>query len=272
MRKRINIAYWGFSHVSQKTLEILIESKGYYPKLLIVKQKDVLKANEFAEKYKNKFKVIASTAPNLKELFSENKINLSLVVSFGEILNEETINIPKHGTINIHYSLLPKYRGASPIESAIINGERETGVSIQKMELKLDSGPILISKSKKIKANESTGSIENKLIPIGVDLFLKTTKDITRNKIKEQIQNEKYISISKKIEPKDMVLDLNDKNIYKKYLALKRRNKLSFRYGDLLVKITKARFTDNKFVIEKVIVPGKRETLFADFKRNYKIC
>ena len=74
---------------------------------------------------------------------AKENFDLFVVVAYGKILPEKLIDLPKFGTINVHYSLLPKYASATPVESAILNGDKETGVCIQKMQFKLDTGPII---------------------------------------------------------------------------------------------------------------------------------
>ena len=89
--------------------------------------------------------------------------DLMVVVSYGQILPEELINIPKLGTINVHGSLLPKYRGASPIVSAILNGEQKTGITIMRIAKEVDAGNILFKAETDIGENETGGELSKKL-------------------------------------------------------------------------------------------------------------
>ena len=104
----------------------------------------------------------------LNEEFS-NKLSatsyqLFIVVAYGKIMPEKILNMPKLGSLNIHYSLLPKYRGASPVESAILNGDTETGVTIQKMAFKLDAGDIIIQEKTSILPDETAPELRKRLI------------------------------------------------------------------------------------------------------------
>ncbi|MGO1650960.1 methionyl-tRNA formyltransferase [Senegalia sp. (in: firmicutes)] len=108
------------------------------------------------------------------------KVNphLILVVAYGQILKEEILNIPKYGCINIHASLLPKYRGAAPINWVIINGEKETGITTMLMEKGLDTGDMLLKEKINIDDNITAGELHDKLMYIGADLIVKTLEKI----------------------------------------------------------------------------------------------
>ena len=159
MRSNLNFVFFGTPDVASETLEIL-KQEGFLPTLIVTSMD------------KPQGRKMLVTPPPVKVWAEENKIpyiqpgeitpsafgtsplsrgrlgrdaefNLFIVIAYGKILPEKIINMPKLGSLNIHYSLLPKYRGASPVESAILNGETETGVTIQKMAYELDSGDII---------------------------------------------------------------------------------------------------------------------------------
>ncbi len=97
-----------------------------------------------------------------------------VVAAFGQILPEEILSIPPYGCLNIHASLLPKYRGASPIQAAILNGETQTGITIMRMDKGLDTGDILLQKTVPIDPEETGGSLFEKLAPLGGKAILET--------------------------------------------------------------------------------------------------
>lgn len=118
---------------------------------------------------------------NIKTLKNLNP-DVIVVVAYGQILSKEILEIPKYGCINVHGSLLPKYRGAAPIQWAVINGEAETGVTTMQMDVGLDTGDMLLKKATKIKPNETAGELHDRLSKIGADLIVETlnkTKDNT---------------------------------------------------------------------------------------------
>ncbi len=105
-------------------------------------------------------------------------LDIICVVAYGRILPKEILDIPKKGCINLHASLLPKYRGAAPIQWAILNGDKETGVSTMYMNEKMDEGDIILSKKVEIGEYETTGELWNRLAVIGANLLVKTVNQI----------------------------------------------------------------------------------------------
>ena len=100
------------------------------------------------------------------------------VVAYGKILPEEILNIPKYGCINVHGSLLPKYRGAAPIQWAVLNGDKVTGVTTMYMDAQMDTGDIILQKETQIGEDETTGELWNRLAKIGGELLVETLKKI----------------------------------------------------------------------------------------------
>ncbi len=136
--------------------------------------------------------------------------DLFIVVAYGKILSEELINMPKLGSINIHYSLLPRYRGASPVESAILNGDDYTGISIQKMAYKMDSGPIIAQEKIAIDPDEKAPTLRKRLIKIGGELLVKTLPDFIKEKIIPVPQDENKATYCKKIKKEDGLVNLEE--------------------------------------------------------------
>ncbi len=103
--------------------------------------------------------------------------DLFVVVAFGHILTEKILALPQIGAINIHASLLPKYRGAAPIQWAVINGEKETGVTTMLMDSGMDTGDILLTEKAGIDPGDTSGSLHDRLSVIGADVLIKTLKN-----------------------------------------------------------------------------------------------
>ena len=122
----------------------------------------------------------------IQELKSLNG-DLQVVVAF-RMLPEVVWNMPKYGTINVHGSLLPDYRGAAPINWAIINGEKETGVTIFKLKHEIDTGDILLQEKIEIGKDETVGDLHDKMKAIGATVLFKTVKGIAENNISETSQ------------------------------------------------------------------------------------
>src|SRR5690242_3190002 len=106
----------------------------------------------------------------LRELSSE----LIVVAAYGQILPQEILELPRHGCLNVHTSILPKYRGAAPIQWAIANGETETGVTIMKMDVGMDTGDILTQRVTPIRAEDNAATLHDRLAQIGAELLVQT--------------------------------------------------------------------------------------------------
>jgi len=106
-----------------------------------------------------------------------------VVVAFGQILSEKVLQLPKFGAINIHASLLPKYRGPAPIQWAIINGESYTGVTTMFMDKGMDTGNILLTKKEPILPEDTAATLQDRMANAGAELLIKTLKDFAANKI-----------------------------------------------------------------------------------------
>lgn len=125
----------------------------------------------------------------LADLLDEFEPELIVVAAYGKILPEYILNYPKYGCINVHASLLPKYRGAAPIQWAVINGEKETGVTIMQMEKGLDTGDILLTEKTEIGMYETAGELFDRLAKMGGKLLVKAIGEIEKGNIVPTPQN-----------------------------------------------------------------------------------
>ena len=136
--------------------------------------------------------------------------DLIVVVAYGKILPKEIIDIPKYGIINVHSSLLPKYRGASPIHSAILNGDTESGVSIMYIEEGLDSGDVILQESCDILENDTLGTLHDKLKDLGAIVLEKALKLIEEGKVEATKQDESLATFVKPITKEQTKIDWNN--------------------------------------------------------------
>lgn len=141
-----------------------------------------------------------------------NKINfdIGIVVAYGKLIPKEILNLSKYGFINIHASLLPKYRGAAPIQRSLINQDKETGISFMKIIEKLDSGPVCKKYKIAINKNENYNSLLARLSSLAEDNVIEIIEQIIENKIKFFEQNEHEASYAKKIEKSDGKINWNE--------------------------------------------------------------
>ena len=279
--KGIQFVFFGTPTVAEETLSIL-ETRGFIPALIVTApdrpagRKLALTPSPvkmWAQKHAipviQPEKIDEETLTTLRELHTE----LFIVVAYGKIVPQSLINIPLHGVLNIHYSLLPKYRGASPVESALLSGDTETGITIQKMELKMDTGPIVASEKVPIEHKSTTPALKKILTTVGGELLAKILPDWVAGKITPQAQDSQHATYCKKISKEDGLIDPSGDPIinWNKYRAYFGWPGVYFfvERGDkkICVIVTKAEFKDGVFTILKVIPEGKKEMSFADFSR-----
>ena len=140
--------------------------------------------------------------------------DLIVVAAFGQILRKEVLELPRFGCVNVHASLLPRWRGAAPIHAAILAGDEETGVTIMQMDVGLDTGPMLSRRSIRLKPDDTAGSVFQSLSTLGADLLLETLPDYLSGKLQPTPQPEEgatYAPMMKKEDGKlDFTSDVNE--------------------------------------------------------------
>ena len=139
----------------------------------------------------------------------ELKPDLMVVVAYGQILPQSILDLPAHGCLNVHTSLLPKYRGAAPIQWAIADGEPETGVTIMKMDAGLDTGPILSTRRTPILPTDDSQILHDRLARLGADLLVETIPGYVTGKILPQPQPAEGSTYAAKIKKEDGRIDWN---------------------------------------------------------------
>lgn len=127
------------------------------------------------------------------------KPDLIVVVAFGQIFPPELLELPTNGCVNLHASLLPKYRGAAPIQAAIAHGERDTGVTTMFMEEGLDSGPVLLQRRTRIGSYDTTPELAERLAEMGAELVLETIEAMISDELKPRKQNEKKATFAPRL-------------------------------------------------------------------------
>ena len=135
--------------------------------------------------------------------------DLIVVVAYGQILPSAILDLPRHGCLNVHTSLLPKYRGAAPIQWAIANGDTETGVTIMKMDAGLDTGPIVSQRRTPIRPEDDSATLHNRLAQLGAELLVQTIPDYVAGKIQPVPQPAEGASHAAKIKKEDGRIDWN---------------------------------------------------------------
>ncbi len=208
---------------------------------------------------------------DIVEKLSSEKWDLFVVASYGYIVSQKMLDVPTHGVLNVHTSLLPKYRGASPIESAILNGDSETGSTIMKMTLGMDEGPILNQSLIELDQTIMKPELFDTLAHDGGKLLVRTIEPWINSEILEQEQDHELATYCGKISKKDADIT-NDDEITRdrKYRAFYGWPGSYIMDGDTRLKITKARFENNTFIIERIIPAGKNEMDYQQYLDNKK--
>lgn len=132
---------------------------------------------------------------------------LIVVVAYGRILPRPVLDLAPYGCLNVHYSLLPKYRGAAPIAWAILNGEEQTGVTTMKLVEKMDAGPIYLQEEIRLEADETAASLEAKLIPVGARLLLRTLDKLKEGTLNPASQKEEDVTYAPILKKEDGQID-----------------------------------------------------------------
>ena len=177
------------------------------------------------------------------EYLKDIDADMCLVIAYGQIIPESFLNLTKKGFINIHASLLPKYRGAAPIQSAIMNLEKKTGISIMKINSQLDEGPVCKSYEIDINEKDSSDDLSEKLSDLAVEKILDDIDDILDDKAKFKDQDHSKATYAKKINKKESSIDWNTpaKSVIAKINGL---NGAHFIFQGARYKILKAEFNN----------------------------
>lgn len=216
--KKLNIVYMGTPDFSIPALELLL----HHPNVNVVEvismpdrpsgRKQQLHHPpliEFAKKNKiSTFQTenINQEKEHLTQLKKKN-IDAIIVLAFAQFLGDEILNLPQFGCFNIHTSLLPKYRGAAPIQFALLNNDKTTGVSIQKMVKKMDAGNIVSKLETSIAPNETGGQLTTRLKFLAALCLNDFLNKLMTNNISEEIQDESHVSFAKTLKREDGYLD-----------------------------------------------------------------
>lgn len=130
-----------------------------------------------------------------------------VVVAYGRILPRSILELAPHGCLNVHYSLLPKYRGAAPVTWAVVNGEEKSGVTTMRLVEKMDAGPIYLQRELPLAPDETTASLQAKLAPLGAELLLETLAGLETGKLAAKEQNEAEATLAPMLKKEDGLID-----------------------------------------------------------------
>ncbi|HUO50532.1 MAG TPA: methionyl-tRNA formyltransferase [Candidatus Paceibacterota bacterium] len=217
----------------------------------------------------------AEFSPRFMEELATQECDVFIVASFGKILPKQFLDIPKKGVLNVHPSLLPRLRGASPIRSAILNDEKETGVTIMLLDEEMDHGPIIAQKKIAVSPWPPRGrELDDLLAHEGGKLLAQILPLWVSGEIEARPQNHDIATYCKKFAKEDGLLDLSD-DPYKNLLKIRAFDGWPGTYAfferagkKLRVQILDAHLEDGVLSIDRVKPEGKNEMPYADFLRS----
>jgi methionyl-tRNA formyltransferase len=288
--KELRYAFFGTGALAESVLASLVRA-GYVPALVVTKPDSMqgrhMQLTAPYIKTWAEMKGIEVFQPeSLKGLTTDSplhtkKYDLFIVSSYGKIIPEDILNLPAHGVLNVHPSLLPKYRGPSPIESALLDGVLTTGVSIMKLDKEMDHGPILAQSAFMVHASSNAGTLEVSCGQLGGELLVSILPHYLEGSLIPKEQDHTQATVCKKITKDLGLIHLNDDIdiIRRKYRALNPWPMLYFfiehNGKDTRVKVNAVELVEEKesqstrdYIIS-VTPEGKKEMDWESFKRGY---
>lgn len=261
------IVFWGTSYFGAQMLQSLITAN-FLPILVVtypdsIKGRGLQKSPSEVKKMAKKWGLEVAEPAKLrqnKEFLEQLRLldpDLFIIASYGKIIPPDYLKIPQKGTINVHPSLLPRWRGPSPIQAAILNGDKKTGVTIMVVDEEMDHGAIIKQKKLNIQISKlGFKELEEKLIEASSQLLIETLPLWLNNKIEPLSQNDKKATYSKIIKKEDGLTDFNEpaEMIERKIRAFEVWPNVYFQRNGKIYKILEADiFKDKKFLQDKKI-------------------
>lgn len=252
MNKNVKVVFMGTPDFAVPTLKKLIEQTDV---VLVVTQPD----KEVGRKHEIKISPVKEVAieNNIKifqplriredfAIIKNLKPDLIVTCAYGQILPQELLDIPHLGCINVHASLLPKYRGSAPIQYALLNGDKETGITLMYMNAGMDTGDIIVQEKYQIKKSDTSGILHDILADIGANLLAKNLDNIVNGNVKRIKQDSAKATIAPRIIREDEMLNLNEKGekIINKIRALNPWPLAYLKYENLDFKVIEAEFVN----------------------------
>lgn len=207
----------------------------------------------------------------LTSILAQLEPDLLVLASYGKILPESALQIPRYGCLNVHPSLLPHYRGATPIQSALLNGETETGVTIMQMAAAVDAGGVINQAKLLIEPTDTTASLKTKLATLGAAQLLKTIPTYLAGQAKISQQNDAEVSLTKKLTKEMGEIDwsLPATQTDRQIRAFNPWPGTFTWLNGLRLKVLSAELVGEKLSLQHVQLEGKKSADWADFKRGY---
>lgn len=248
----IKIVFFGSDQYGIKALEVLKKS----PDLEIIK----------VVKGKDELDSLKKTVP---------QPDIGIVASFGALIPADIINWPKNGLLNLHPSLLPKYRGPTPVPSAILNGEKETGLTIIKVDEQIDHGPIVSQFKEEIRTDDTSESLLNRLFTLGGSALTTILPSYLEGKVELREQNHSQATFTQKLTRESGKIDWSKPADYQERL-IRAMSPWPGAWSEVKInnqvkrlKILKAHLINKKMVLDEVQLEGKKPVSLKQFQEGY---
>jgi methionyl-tRNA formyltransferase len=217
------------------------------------------------------------------------KPDLIITLAYGQIIPHDMLTIPVYGCLNLHGSLLPKYRGAAPMQYALLNGDKVTGITLMEMVDKMDAGKMYYKKTVEIKDDDNLDSLTLKMADCAYETLITGLPDYLNGINNGEEQNESQVTFTTKIKPEDQIISFDEtaENIHNKIRALNSEPGCYFTYKNMNYKVGSSKLVDNKcksgeiykydksglyigasdkiLVITSIQKPGKKMMSISDF-------
>lgn len=263
--KQTKVIFMGTPNFSVPILEYLVENTNV---VLVVTKPDTFEGRKKELTYspikevalKNNIDVITpNKIIDAFEIISEINPDIIITCAYGKIVPESILNIPKLGSINVHASILPQYRGASPIQSAILNGDKKTGITIMYMDKGMDTGDIISYEEINIDIDDNYQTLSSKLSLLGTNLLAKTLPDIINHKNNRIKQDDSKATYTRLITREDEKINFsqNGKDIINQIRTFSPNPGAYFKLNDKEIKIIKASFISQKIAKSNEVVLTK---------------
>lgn len=250
MNKEIKVVFFGTPDFAMPVLQALVEN-GY----------DV-----------SRFKSKVLKDMEVFEEFKALEPDLCVVAAYGKILPKRFLEVPKYGFINIHPSLLPKYRGASPIQTALINGDEISGVSLMLVDEEVDHGPVLTQKEYLFPKDKYYNEIASEMFSLGADMLVETLPAYIAGEIKPVEQDHDKATFTKMFKREDGRINWAEsaEKTYDRIRALNPEPGTWTMWKEKVLNIKKASLREGNLFIERIQMEGKKEMAFEDFLRGQR--
>ena len=205
----------------------------------------------------------------LSQVVSDAEADLAITIAYGHLIPEQMLQKNKYGWLNVHFSLLPKWRGAAPVQHSILNGEKSTGISIFKLDKGMDSGPIYLTQSVDISDSDSTESLLERMSVIGAKLTLEVLA-LVESRVAPTAQKLDGISFAPKLNKEDGRLDWNQDvgSILNRYRALSQNPGVWSNLGQMRIKIDAMRISYTSQEIKPGEILIHQEKIFVGAKNG----